>query len=201
MGEYLFFYFRTRLKTENAVLVSSSVHGRADCVVEPSHGGSPFGCWTIITQTTGQQLFLPASSHHLEQRCAGVCVLPGLNCIQQGKLNPRLKRRLLVRWKTWPGSSPQGLEFPRMELPSSHDGCNVADGTAAAWSAPSDPGWVLIHGTRMCSYVVNNTQKLWEAHVHIRTTIWQPLQLFITQKNVYSMMRCVFLFCTLPWTS
>lgn len=28
---------------------------------------SPFGCWTIITKTTGHQLFFPASSHHLEQ--------------------------------------------------------------------------------------------------------------------------------------
>lgn len=61
--------------------------GRAD---------SPFGCWTVIIKTTGRQLFFAASSHHLEHRWAGVCVLPGINCIQQGKLNPRLKRRLPV---------------------------------------------------------------------------------------------------------
>lgn len=129
MSEYLFSHL-------NAVLVCAQTHR---LWVGLSHGGSPFGCWTVITKTTGQQLFFPASSHHLEQRWAGVCVLPGINSIQQGKLNTRLKRRLPVGWKTRPGSSPQGLkEFPRMELPSAHDGCHMADGTAAAWSAPSD---------------------------------------------------------------
>lgn len=49
-----------------------------------------------LSLTTGQQLFFPASPPHLEQRWAGICVLPGINCIQQGKLNPRLKRRLPV---------------------------------------------------------------------------------------------------------
>lgn len=171
------------------------------CAVELSHGGSPLGCWTVITQTTGEQLFLPTSSHHLEQRCTGVCLLPGINRIQQGKLNPRLKCPLPVGWKTRSGSSPIGLEFPRMELPSSHDSCHVADGTAGAWSAPSDTGWVLIHGPRMCSYMAKNTQKLQGTHVHIRTTIWQPLQLFITKKMcLFNYMVCIS-FCTLPWTS
>lgn len=164
------------------------------CVVELSHGDSPFGCWTVITKTTGQQLLFPASSHHLEQRWTGTCVLPGINCIQQGKLNPRSKRRLPVVLKNRPGANPHGVEFPRMELSSAHDGCHMADGTTAAWSAPSDPGSLLVHGTRMCSYLAKSTKILQQAHVHTRSTIWQPLKVFIKTKVFFRLYGVYFYF-------